>query len=150
VLRWLDGLGRAEGSKRGMLGKREIGWGYPTQRWIHLKNTHGIVCRWRLGRTRGIRQSLTEMLALLIASSLLCALLNFPTLAEVAYSLDNPNNIRRLVISINKSEVIRLDRGFGDLLVGNSEIADVVPLTTSSFYVLGKQVGATRISIVSP
>jgi len=133
-----------------MLGKREIGWGYPTQRWIHLKNTHGIVCRWRLGRTRGIRQSLTEMLALLIASSLLCALLNFPTLAEVAYSLDNPNNIRRLVISINKSEVIRLDRGFGDLLVGNSEIADVVPLTTSSFYVLGKQVGATRISIVSP
>ena len=122
---------------------REFGRGFPTQRLVHLN-------RWPLGRTHGIRPSLTRVLAVLIASSLLCGPLAYPpALAEVAYNLDNPNNIRQLVISVNKSQVVRLDRAFGDLLVGNAEIADVVPLTTTSFYVLGKQIGATRISIVS-
>jgi pilus assembly protein CpaC len=72
-----------------------------------------------------------------------------PALAETAYTLGNPNNVRRLVISIAKSDVVTLDAAYGDLLVGDPEIADVVPLTTTSFYVLGKKVGATRISIMS-
>jgi pilus assembly protein CpaC len=69
--------------------------------------------------------------------------------AEVSYQLGDPNNIRRLVISIGKSDVVKVDRAFGDLLVGDANVADVVPLTTMSFYVLGKKVGATRISIMS-
>jgi pilus assembly protein CpaC len=83
--------------------------------------------------------------ASLLSSAPICG----QALAEVTYRLGNPNNVHQLVISVNKSDVVRLDTTFGDLLVGNAEIADVVPLTTTSFYILGKKVGATRISIMS-
>jgi pilus assembly protein CpaC len=43
-----------------------------------------------------------------------------------------------------------VDRTVGEILVGNSEIADVIPLTDRSLYVLGKKVGATRLSILDP
>jgi pilus assembly protein CpaC len=86
----------------------------------------------------------------LLAGNLLCsALTSSPALAEKTYQLGNPNNVRHLLIPINKSDVIKLDSNYGDLLVGDASIADVVPLTTSSFYVLGKKIGATRISIMS-
>jgi len=94
-------------------------------------------------------RSVGRLPAVLMGAFLSLVLTAAPGHAEVAYDLGDPNNVRRLVVSINKSEVVRLDRAFGDLLVGNAEIADVVPLTTSSFYVLGKQIGATRISIIS-
>jgi pilus assembly protein CpaC len=115
----------------------------------HMGGKRGIVCRGRFRRRpRVVREACAA--AVLIAASLLsAALASISARAEVSYDLGNPNNVRRLVVAVNKSDVVRLDRTFGDLLVGNAEIADVVPLTTTSFYVLGKTVGATRISIVS-
>jgi pilus assembly protein CpaC len=86
----------------------------------------------------------------LLCGNLLCpAFTSSAALAETTYELGNPNNVRHLVIAINKSDVIKLDTAYGDLLVGDASIADVVPLTTTSFYILGKKVGATRISIMS-
>ncbi len=64
------------------------------------------------------------------------------------YQLDNPSNIKRVRIAINKSETIRVDRPFGEALIGSAEIADVIPLTDQSIYVLGKKVGTTRLSLV--
>src|SRR5262249_2994471 len=46
-----------------------------------------------------------------------------------------------------KSESIRTDKPFVDVLVGDPEIADVVPLTDKSISVLGKKVGTTRVSV---
>src|SRR5262249_37857420 len=70
-------------------------------------------------------------LALLIVGNLLCqALTTGSALAETSYEMGNPNNVRRLVVSIGKSEVVKLDSAYGDLLVGDAGIADVVPLTT--------------------
>jgi pilus assembly protein CpaC len=86
----------------------------------------------------------------LLCGNLLCpAFTSSAALAETTYELGNPNNVRHLVIAINKSDVIKLDTAYGDLLVGDAGTADVVPLTTTSFYILGKKVGATRISIMS-
>ena len=50
-------------------------------------------------------------------------------------------------VAVNKSQILRLDVPFTDLLVGNSKIADVVPLTNRTIYVLGKQIGSTSLSI---
>src|SRR5262245_52312851 len=44
-----------------------------------------------------------------------------------------------------KSETIRTDRSFNDVIVGDPEIADVVPLTDRALSVLGKKVGTTRV-----
>jgi pilus assembly protein CpaC len=46
-----------------------------------------------------------------------------------------------------KSETIRTDRTFADIIVSDPEVADVVPLTDRSVSILGKKVGTTRVSI---
>jgi pilus assembly protein CpaC len=45
------------------------------------------------------------------------------------------------------SENIKLDTPFADIVVGDPDIADVVPLTDKSLYVLGKKLGRTSVSI---
>jgi pilus assembly protein CpaC len=51
------------------------------------------------------------------------------------------------VVPINKSQVLKVDQPFTELLIGNSQIADVVALTNQSVYVLGKQLGTTNLTI---
>ena len=50
-------------------------------------------------------------------------------------------------VPINKSQVLQLDVPFADLLVGNSEIADVLALTDRTVYILGKALGSTSLTI---
>ena len=51
-------------------------------------------------------------------------------------------------VPLNKSQILRVDQRFGDLRLGNSAIADVVPLTDRTIYVLGKSVGSTSMTIL--
>ncbi|MGH6948451.1 MAG: type II and III secretion system protein family protein [Kiloniellales bacterium] len=51
------------------------------------------------------------------------------------------------IVPVDKSQVLRLDVSFADLLVGNAEIADVLALTDRSIYVLGKKPGSTSLTI---
>jgi pilus assembly protein CpaC len=52
-----------------------------------------------------------------------------------------------LLVPLNKSQVLEVDRSFAEISVGNSEIADVTPLTQQSLYVFGKQLGTTSLTI---
>jgi pilus assembly protein CpaC len=52
-----------------------------------------------------------------------------------------------LDVPINKSQVLRVDRPYSKALVGNPEIADIVPLSDSSVYVLGKKAGTTSLTL---
>jgi pilus assembly protein CpaC len=56
-------------------------------------------------------------------------------------------SVEQMRVTKGKSETIRTQTSFADLVVGDPEIADVVPLTDQSFYVLGKGVGQTNISV---
>lgn len=67
---------------------------------------------------------------------------------EPVYSLENPEEVTRVTVTINKSQTIRLDRAFAEALVGNADIADVIPLTDRTLYVLGKEIGGTRLSVL--
>jgi pilus assembly protein CpaC len=51
------------------------------------------------------------------------------------------------VVPINKSQILRLEEAFTDLLVGNPDIADVLALTDRTVYVLGKQLGSTSLTV---
>lgn len=64
------------------------------------------------------------------------------------YSLAEPEQVQRITVTLNKSQTIRLDAAFAEAMVGNPEIADVIPLTDRSLYVLGKKIGGTRISVL--
>ena len=48
---------------------------------------------------------------------------------------------------VNKSQVIRSDRPYAKALIGNPEIADILPLTNQSLYVLGKKMGTTSLTL---
>jgi pilus assembly protein CpaC len=59
-----------------------------------------------------------------------------------------PGSISRASVIAKKSQVVEVGRSFGTALVADNEIADVVPLSDRSIYLLGKKVGATRVTIV--
>ena len=52
-----------------------------------------------------------------------------------------------VVIPINKSQIIEVDVAFSRVVVGNPQIADVLPLSDRTLYILGKQIGLTNLSI---
>jgi pilus assembly protein CpaC len=52
-----------------------------------------------------------------------------------------------LAVPVNKSQVLRVDRPYAKALIGSPEIADVLPLTDQSLYVLGKKTGATSLTL---
>ena len=55
-----------------------------------------------------------------------------------------PNHI---VVTINKSRTIHLDRPFSMVTVGSAEIADIRPFANNLIYILGKKVGTTSIAV---
>ena len=52
-----------------------------------------------------------------------------------------------VAVPVNKSQVIRSDRPYAKALIGNPEIADLLPLTNQSLYVLGKKAGTTSLTL---
>ena len=81
--------------------------------------------------------------ALLAAAIVVAA----PAAAQVAVSPADDVAAGELAVPLNKSQVLRTDRPFAKALVGNPEIADVLPLSDSSLYVLGKKMGTTSLTL---
>ena len=55
--------------------------------------------------------------------------------------------LQRVRVVVNKSDSFRVDTAFTDVLVGSSDIADVLPLSDRMLYILGKKVGTTNVSL---
>ena len=70
--------------------------------------------------------------------------------SAIAVELQSGKHGGEFIVPINKSQILRVDVPFTDLLVGNEEIADVLPLTNRTIYVLGKSLGSTSLSIYGP
>ena len=52
-----------------------------------------------------------------------------------------------LIVTVNKSRLLRLEHPFAHVAVGNPAIADIMPMTDHSIYVLGKTPGTTTLSL---
>src|SRR3954471_11490837 len=52
-----------------------------------------------------------------------------------------------LDVPVNKSQVLKADRPYAKALIGNPDIADVLPLSDTSVYVLGKKSGTTSLTL---
>src|SRR6476659_8803483 len=68
-----------------------------------------------------------------------------PAIAQV--SVASGVQAGELDVPVNKSQVLRADRPYAKALIGNPEIADIVPLTDQSLYVLGKKTGTTSLTL---
>lgn len=56
--------------------------------------------------------------------------------------------IQHVVLTVNKSRTIDVDRPFSRALTGATEFADVLPLNDRSVYIQAKKVGTTNVSLV--
>ena len=71
-------------------------------------------------------------------------LLSAPALAQAG---ESELHAGTLEVPINKSQVVSADRPISKALVGNPEIADVLPISNRSIYVLGKKAGTTSLTL---
>ena len=87
--------------------------------------------------------------ALLGASMAVAAVaLAAPASAQITVSpADEDVAAGELAVPLNKSQVLRTDRPFAKALIGSPEIADVLPLSDRSLYVLGKKMGTTSLTL---
>jgi len=88
------------------------------------------------------------MLALALSGVVLAASAA-PAMAEATYSGVHAGTLE---IPLNKSQVVTADRPIAKAMVGGSDdpkdrIADVVPITDRSIYVLGKKMGTTSLTL---
>ena len=68
--------------------------------------------------------------------------------AQIAsLTASNVDHASQLDVPLNKSQVLTVDRPFSKALVGNQEVADILPMTNRSLYVLGKKVGTTSLTL---
>ena len=89
-----------------------------------------------------------RMLALGAALAAGVAMPVIPAGAQIAsLSTSNVDHAGQLDVPLNKSQVLTVDRPFSKALVGNQEVADILPLTNRSLYVLGKKVGTTSLTL---
>lgn len=96
------------------------------------------------------RMAISWLIALLALSS--------PIAAIAAGQAQAQSNIRvvklaptqrttQVLVALGKSENVRTSTGFVDVVVGDPDVADVMPLTNQTLSVLGRKVGLTRISV---
>jgi pilus assembly protein CpaC len=84
----------------------------------------------------------------LLAAALASVLVAVPAAAQVGtVSVADGVHAGEVAVPVNKSQVIRADRAYSKALIGNPEIADVLPLTDQSLYVLGKKMGTTSLTL---
>jgi pilus assembly protein CpaC len=83
--------------------------------------------------------------ALLAAAVMAAAVAWQPAAAQV--SMAQGVHAGELAVPVNKSQVLRTDRAYSKALIGNPEIADIVPISDTSLYVLGKKPGTTSLTL---
>ncbi len=80
---------------------------------------------------------------------LMAALLALPPAAPVwaqVASMDARTGLA-LNLPVNKSQTLRVPRPFARVAIGNPEIADVSPVTSTVAYLLGKKIGTTNLTL---
>lgn len=94
---------------------------------------------------RNIRRSLTRTLAV-PAALVMATALALPAQAQVGDSASGVH-AGQLDVPLNKSQTVTLDRPFARAMIGSEEIADIMPISDRSIYVLGKKMGTTSLTV---
>ncbi len=82
---------------------------------------------------------IVPIIALLVGSPL-------PGYAQTAPMLVHGN--AEMNVALNKSQTLRVEQPIARALIGNSEIADVLPTSIRAVYVMGKKIGVTNLTLL--
>ena len=92
----------------------------------------------------GIKQAALSALALTTALSAVA--LPQTAMAQASYG-GGSMHAGTVEIPVNKSQVVTADVPIDRAMIGNDEIADILPVSDRSVYVLGKQIGTTSLTL---
>jgi len=70
--------------------------------------------------------------------------------ATVPASAQSEPALATITIPVGKSQVIELPSPYSDVMIANPKVADIVPLSARSIYVVGKGMGSTALTIYGP
>jgi len=96
------------------------------------------------GRIRSIALSVAA--ASVVATAWLMPFAVAPAQARVV-ELDSGSRSIAITVPVGKSDNVHTEGSFSDVVVADPDTADVVPLTDHSVSILGKKIGATRVSL---
>ena len=86
----------------------------------------------------------------LIAGLLLTGLMGVAAHAQsMVIKIGGAHRTAMVTVPIGKSQDVRTDTSFVDVIVGDPNVADVNPLTDHSLSILAKKIGTTRVSVYS-
>ena len=81
-------------------------------------------------------------------AALMCAAIAVPAAhAQTAPRSAASLQAGTLELPVNKSQVVTADRPIAKAMVGSADIADVLPITDRSLYILGKKMGTTSLTL---
>jgi pilus assembly protein CpaC len=98
------------------------------------------------GQARSLAAASVAALAITFAGAMLPGIATYAN-AQRALTLTAAKRTASVSVAVGKSEDVRTDASFVDILVGDPEIADVNPLTDKALSILGKKIGTTRVSL---
>lgn len=110
----------------------------------------GVGFSWRSADRTAKRGNWLRDLAIALAIAIAVSVLGMIGNAYAqARSIQISGNDRTamVLVPIGKSQDVRTDTSFVDIIVGDPEIADVNPLTDHALSILGKKIGTTRVSV---
>ena len=91
-----------------------------------------------------LRRSRSAPAAIIVAA---LALATGESRAQQRIALANSAHTATVTVLVGKSEDVHTDQSLVDITVGDPEIADVNPLTDHALSILGKKIGATRVTV---
>ena len=106
--------------------------------------------RWRTADRTTKRGNWLRDLAIALAVALAASILGMVGDAYAqsrSIQISGNNRTVMVTVPIGKSEDVRTDTSFVDVVVGDPEVADVNPLTDHALSILGKKIGTTRVSV---
>jgi len=62
--------------------------------------------------------------------------------------VNDPARVGHVRLILDKSQTLRTARPFAEAMIANPGIADAVPLTDQSIYIIGKRIGVTRLTLI--
>jgi pilus assembly protein CpaC len=97
----------------------------------------------------------TSIRSALPAALLLCSALTAPLMATAARAEEAAPGTAsafasEIVVAAGKSQVVALPAPYTDVMVADPKVADVLPLSNRSIYVVGKTMGSTAITVYGP
>lgn len=88
-----------------------------------------------------------RLLSLALAATVFVAGVALPMVVHASALTVTATNPVKIQVAIGKSTTVASAESYADVVVGDPLVADVMPLTDRSFYVLGKSIGATNVAL---